>query len=278
VTAFGLRLAARIARFGPLCIGIDPSAKLLASAGLPDSAEGAYAFGARVLEAARFELAMIKPQSAYFERYGSAGIAALERLLELARRHEVLTLLDVKRGDIDSTAEAYAQAYFAPHSTLRVDAITWHPYLGFGGLAQGLDYAGRHGGGGFVVVRSSNSEGVSLQNAREADGRRVAEALADAIEAHNATRAERPGALGAVIGATCEDADAIAARMPSGFVLAPGVGAQGASFADIARRMPAARGRVLPNVSRAVLAQGGGRESIAAAIGALKKACSEALG
>lgn len=278
MASFGERLAARVARHGPLCIGIDPSAALLGAAGLADSAEGAFEFGRRVLEAARYELAIVKPQSAYFERHGSAGVAALERLLALLAEHGVLALVDGKRGDIDATAEAYAEASFAPGSALRADAITWHAYLGIGALERAFAIARRHDGGGFVVVRSSNPEGAALQLARTADGRSVAEALADAIEAHNRASGPMPGSLGAVIGATCEDADWVAARLPSGYVLAPGVGAQGASFADVARRMPSARGRVLPNVSRAVLAGGATAAAIAETIKALRDDAHVALG
>lgn len=254
---FAARLAARIARHGPLCVGLDPHAPLLQSCGLPDSAEGALAFGQRILRAIDYELAIVKPQSAFFERYGSAGIQALEALMAEARQRELLVLLDGKRGDIDSTGEAYAEAYFRPGTAVQADAMTWHVYLGFAALRRALEFSARHGGGAFIVVRSSNPEGVALQSA-VLDGKTVSQRVCEEITAFNARvhPGVALGSVGAVVGATCEDADSTAAALPRSYILAPGVGAQGATFADVARRMPSARARVLPSVSRAVLANG----------------------
>jgi orotidine-5'-phosphate decarboxylase len=207
--SFAARLSQRIQDHSPLCVGLDPSASLLAVCGLPDSAAGALEFGQRVLSAAHFELALIKPQVAFFERFGSAGIAALEELAALARAREVLVLLDGKRGDIDTTGTAYAAAYFAPGAPLRVDAVTTHPYLGLGALHGLIDFAVANQGGVFVVVRSSNPEGFELQTARLASGLTVAQDLCRQIGALNQRYAAGAmGPVGAVIGATCEDAAA----------------------------------------------------------------------
>jgi orotidine-5'-phosphate decarboxylase len=279
MSGFGTRLHARIARFGPLCVGIDPARATLAACGLPDSAEGAFAFGRRVLECVDHELAIVKPQSAYFERFGSAGLQALEQLAQLARRREVLVLYDGKRGDIDATAQAYGEAFFGSASPLRVDALTVHAYLGFDALRDLLALALRNDGGVFVVVRSSNPEGEALQHARLADGSSVAEHLCRAISAYNRAAAaltteapsDPPQAVGAVVGATCADAAETVAVLPHSYILAPGVGAQGATLDDVARRMRAARGRVLPSVSRAVIANGGDAGSMRAAILALRE-------
>ena len=273
---FATRLKARIAEHSPLCIGIDPSAALLKTCGLPDSAEGALEFGRRVLQAADYGLAIVKPQSAYFERYGSAGIRALEELTADARRREVMVLLDVKRGDIDTTGEAYVEAFFAPNSTLKADAVTLSPYLGLGALDKAIAYAVKNEGGVFVVVRSSNPEGEALQTARRADGRSVAEALCDEITHLNrrfsGDAAGSMGPVGAVVGATCDDAAQTVEAMPGAFILAPGVGAQGATLEDVRQRMPGALGRVLPSVSRAVLANGSGAGELRATISGLKAA------
>jgi orotidine-5'-phosphate decarboxylase len=109
--SFSIRLRANLQAHGPLCVGIDPSAPTLRACGLPDSAEGALAFGQLVLGAGEGRLAIVKSQSAYFERFGSAGWRALETLIVAARARGVLVLLDAKRDDIDSTAEAYAHAF-----------------------------------------------------------------------------------------------------------------------------------------------------------------------
>lgn len=265
--SFSARLTQRLAAHGPLCVGIDPSAALLAACGLPNSAAGALAFGERVLEASRYELAIIKPQSAFFERFGSAGYKALEELSALARRRDVLVLLDGKRGDIDSTALAYAESYFGDTSALRVDAITTHAYLGIDALKPMVDFAVEHDGGIFIVVRSSNPEGNELQTARTASGATVAQALCQRItERNRQLTVAGIGPVGAVVGATCEDAAETVAALPASFILAPGVGAQGATIEDIRARMPDARGRILPSVSRAILANGAAVSDIGTAI------------
>ncbi|AMN45635.1 orotidine-5'-phosphate decarboxylase [Steroidobacter denitrificans] len=272
--AFSVRLQQKILEHSPLCVGIDPSAALLKGAGLPDSPQGAFEFGRRVLEAVDFGISLLKPQSAFFERFGSAGLRALEELVRLARGQGVLVLLDGKRGDIDSTAAAYAEGYFSAGTTLRVDAVTTQPYMGLGALDSFLDIAFKAEGGVFVVVRSSNPEGEALQTARLAGGESVAQALCREITSRNRQWSESigadagplPGPVGAVVGATCADADAMTVAMPHSFILAPGVGAQGATMHDVLRRMPNARGRVLPNISRAVLANGGSKAEIAATL------------
>ena len=268
---FAERLQQKIREHSPLCVGIDPSAALLKSCGLPDSAEGALEFGKRVLEAADFRISVLKPQSAFFERFGSSGFQALEALVKLARAREVPVLLDGKRGDIDTTAAAYAEGYFSATTTLRVDAITTHCYLGLAALEPFFAAAVAADGGVFVVVRSSNPEGQALQTARLASGETVAQSLCREITARNLrARQDGIGPIGAVVGATCEDAGETVAALPHSFVLAPGVGAQGATMRDVLARMPAGRGRVLPNVSRAILANGSRHEEIRTTIASLQ--------
>jgi orotidine-5'-phosphate decarboxylase len=269
---FAARLQKQIAAHGALCVGIDPSAALLQSCALPNTAEGALAFGQRVLEAADYRLSIVKPQSAFFERFGSEGFKAMEELSALARSRDVLVLLDGKRGDIDSTALAYAESYFGASTPLRVDAITTHAYLGLGALDPLFDLAVKSEGGVFVVVRSSNPEGRELQNAKLANGETVAQSLCREIARRNRQYgSEGVGPLGAVVGATCEDAAAIVDALPTSFILAPGVGAQGATMDDIAARMPQARGRILANVSRAILANGPGVGEIRTTIRELQR-------
>ena len=271
MTSFALRLQQKIAEHGPLCVGIDPSAALLKSCDLPNTAEGALEFGKRVLEAADYRISLLKPQSAFFERFGSAGFKAMETLTSLARSREVLVLLDGKRGDIDSTGAAYAEGYFSSTTTLRVDAVTVHVYLGLAALDPFFDIATRAEGGVFAVVRSSNPEGRELQTAKLANGETVAENLCREITARNRAQGSSLGYLGAVVGATCDDAEKTVAALPQSFILAPGVGAQGATVQDVLVRMPSARGRVLPNVSRAILANGGSVADIRATIRSLQE-------
>jgi orotidine-5'-phosphate decarboxylase len=274
---FAARLHQKIVEHSPLCVGIDPSAALLKSCNLPNTPDGAFEFGKRVLEAADFRISLLKPQSAFFERFGSAGLKAVEELTTLARGREVLVLLDGKRGDIDTTGAAYAEGYFSPTTTLRVDAVTTHVYLGLAALDPFLDIAVRAEGGVFVVVRSSNPEGRELQTARMANGETVAQNLCREITVRNRKQGDGLQYIGAVVGATCDDAAETVDALPQSFILAPGVGAQGATIQDVLKRMPSARGRVLPNVSRAILANGGAVSDIRTTIRSLQEQARELL-
>ena len=165
---FGRRLREEVAARGRLVAGVDPHAALLASWGLEDGPEGLRAFSRTVLEAVTGQVAAIKPQSAYFERHGSAGVAVLEELLAAARAAGVLTILDVKRGDIGSTMTAYAQAHLLPGAPLEADAITVSPYLGTGSLDPATELARQHGKGLFLLALTSNPDGPQVQHARTA--------------------------------------------------------------------------------------------------------------
>jgi orotidine-5'-phosphate decarboxylase len=132
-------------------------------------------------------------------------------------------------------------------------------------------------GGVFVVVRSSNPEGRELQTARMANGETVAQNLCREITLRNRKQGAGLGYIGAVVGATCDDAAETVAALPQSFILAPGVGAQGATLQDVLKRMPSARGRVLPNVSRAILANGGTVADIRTTIRGLQEQARELL-
>ncbi|MEE6286468.1 orotidine-5'-phosphate decarboxylase [Georgenia sp. MJ173] len=259
---FGWRLADAMAEHGPLCVGIDPHPPLLSAWGLADTAAGVREFGLRVVEALGGRVAALKPQSAFFERHGSAGVAALEEVLAAARAAGTLTVLDVKRGDIGSTMAGYAQAYLTDDAPLAADAITLSPYLGLGSLAPAVELAHRTGRGLFVLALTSNPEGAGVQHATGADGRAVAAAIVDGVGALNAAGpggGEPLGSVGLVVGATIGDAvealgiDLAASRAP---LLAPGVGAQGAGAAEVSRVFAGAGRAVLASTSRGVLSAG----------------------
>ncbi|HEY2834600.1 MAG TPA: orotidine-5'-phosphate decarboxylase [Sporichthyaceae bacterium] len=250
---FGQRLWATIERCGPLCVGIDPHAELLAAWGLPDDADGAERFGRTVVSALAGAVAVVKPQSAFFERFGSRGVAALERVLADARAADLLCITDVKRGDIGTTAAAYARAYLDPASPLYSDAITVSPYLGFGSLRPFLDAAAAHGGGVFVLALTSNPDGPQVQHAVGADGRTVAGTMLAAVREHNGD-AQPQGSVGAVVGATIGDtAENLAINGP---LLVPGLGAQGGSGSDLERIFGGLGRHVVPSVSREILRVG----------------------
>src|SRR6478736_3254548 len=167
---FGARLHAAIESRGSFCVGIDPHAGLLRDWGLSDDVAGLESFAMTVVEAVAPHVSVVKPQSAFYERFGSRGIAVLERVIADSRAAGALVLLDVKRGDIGTTSQAYADAYLDPTSPLASDAITASPYLGFGSLDPMIDTARRHDAGVFVLALTSNKEGPEVQHARVDEG------------------------------------------------------------------------------------------------------------
>jgi len=273
--SFGSRLIAATDKHGPLCVGVDPHASLLADWGLPDTPAGLARFCDIVVEALAGRVAIVKPQSAFFERFGSAGIAVLESTIRQFRDRGVLVLLDVKRGDIGSTATAYAQAYLDPGSPLYSDAITVSPYLGFGTLAPMIELAQAHGGGVFVLAVTSNPEAGQVQQAQVSDGRRVAQVILDEVAAANAG-ADPLGSVGVVFGATAGATGLDLSRLNAP-VLAPGLGAQGARPEDLATVYAGLRGRVLPSASRELLRHGPDTQRLQHALDSMNEACRNVL-
>ncbi len=254
VESFGSKLVAAVAARGPLCVGIDPHPQLLKAWGLPESVAGLAKFAGTAVEALGGTVAVLKPQSAFFEAYGSAGIAVLERLIADARSAGALVLLDAKRGDIGSTMAAYAAAYLTEGSALAADAVTLSPYLGFGSLQPAVTAARANGRGVFVLALTSNPEGSALQHAVAPDGRSVAQAIADAAADEN--QGESPlGSVGLVVGATVGRTGVDLGQV-NGPLLAPGLGAQGGSVADLRVVFGNDLRAVLPTTSREVLRAG----------------------
>ena len=252
---FGARLDEALSSRGSLCVGIDPHAALLRDWGLPDDASGLERFALTCVSAVGDEAAVVKPQSAFFERFGAAGIAVLERTIRLARDAGALVLLDVKRGDIGSTMAAYADAYLSPEAPLAVDAITLNPYLGVGALEPAFELTARHDVGAFVLGLTSNPEGPRMQHASVADGRTVAQLVIDEVADRN-VGAEPFGSLGIVVGATI-GTGAVDLHGLHGPVLMPGVGVgQGGTPEDVRRIAGALLPAVVPSVSREVLRRG----------------------
>ncbi|QHY94453.1 orotidine 5'-phosphate decarboxylase [Streptomyces sp. S4.7] len=250
---FGARLRRAMDTRGPLCVGIDPHASLLHDWGLSDDVAGLTAFTRTVVEALADRVAVLKPQSAFFERFGSRGVAVLEKAVAEARAAGALVLMDAKRGDIGSTMGAYAATYLDKDSPLFSDALTVSPYLGFGSLRPALDAARVSGSGLFVLALTSNPEGAEVQRATTQGGCSVAQTMLDHAAAENAG-ATPLGSVGAVVGATLAEAGVNLAI--NGPLLAPGIGAQGATPADLPAVFGAAVGDVVPSVSRGVLRHG----------------------
>lgn len=254
--SFAARFAAIRASHGPLVLGLDPSADLLEAWGLGDSADGLDRFADLALAAAVGVVGLVKPQSAFYERYGWRGIATLDRLITGARSAGLLVILDVKRGDVGSTNDAYAEAYLGKGAPLASDAITVHPYLGLAAMSAFVSRAAQAGSCLLVVTRSSNPEGRSIQAARTGDGLSVEQDLLEQIRVLNKGLAPgQIGPVGAVIGpAHLEPVLDLAAA--NCLFLAPGVGAQGATPADVASVFAACPDRVMPSASRSLLSAG----------------------
>jgi orotidine-5'-phosphate decarboxylase len=239
---------------GPLCVGVDPHPGLLRAWGMGDGVEGLERFALGAVEALAPEVALVKPQSAFFERYGARGVAVLERVLVAARDAGALVLLDVKRGDIGSTMAGYAAAYLSDGAPLAADAITVSPYLGVGALDPAFELASRSGRGVFVVALTSNPEGADVQAAVTGTGSTVAQSVVDAVAARNAGR-HPVGDIGVVVGATTP-AGALRLEALNGPILAPGIGAQGAGLADLPQVFGAATRHVVAATSRDLLRHG----------------------
>jgi orotidine-5'-phosphate decarboxylase len=273
---FGARLRRAMDKRGPLCVGLDPHPSLLSAWGLRDDPDGLATFCGRVVEAVGDRVAIVKPQSAFFERHGSRGIATLESTIRQLKDAGALVLLDVKRGDIGSTVRAYADAYLNPSSPLYVDAITASPYLGVGSLAPMFETAAAHGGGVFVLALTSNPEGPYVQHAVAADGRTVAQSVIDEISQLN-RGAEPLGSFGLVVGATVgvtgHDLSGVGGPM-----LAPGLGAQGATPDDLRRVFSENVSAVLPAYSREVLNHGPDTAALRAAVERAQADCRVVLG
>jgi len=274
---FQKRFVALAAERSPLCVGIDPAAESLRGWGLPDDVQGLRAFCERMVEACAPLVAVVKPQAAFFERHGPAGVEILRQTVEAARSHGALVIIDAKRGDISTTAAAYADAYLGPRSPFGGDAMTLSAYLGLGSLQPFFDCALREGAGLFVVVRSSNPEGSKLQQARLPYGRSVAEQLADGIAARNtATEPNGIGSIGAVLGATQgREAAGLADRLPNSLLLVPGIGAQGATIADMRADFGRHYSRVIPSISRGIARAGPAAADLQRAV---KQRISEIIG
>ncbi|MCL2735617.1 MAG: orotidine-5'-phosphate decarboxylase [Propionibacteriaceae bacterium] len=252
MVSFAARVADLVAERGGLCVGIDPHPGVMDAWGVGQDLAGVEAVAMGMVEALADTVAVFKPQSAFFERWGSAGIAVLERCVGALQDSGALVILDVKRGDIGSTMDAYAQAYLGegPGS---VDAITASPYLGFDALAPAFDMAEAHGRGVFVLARTSNPEGGDLQLGRTLSGAVVAQSIVD--QAHARNQASGVDAIGLVVGATHASLGVDLSEF-TGPVLVPGVGAQGGTVAGVRAAFSSSPALVLPSVSREVLYAG----------------------
>jgi orotidine-5'-phosphate decarboxylase len=263
--SFGGVLRSALEAFGPLCVGIDPHDFLLQEWGLTSSAAGVREFGLRAVEAAAGRAGIVKPQVAFFERFGSAGYAALEEVLAAARAAGIITIADAKRGDIDTSLSGYAEAWLTPGSPLEADAVTINPFQGVGSLESAMEYAADNGKGMFVLAATSNREATEIQTAqvKRLDSTvTVSRAIIDDVSAFNAGRidAGAVGPIGVVLGATvdfgAQGVDVTTPKSPGLPVLAPGFGHQGAKATRVRELFGALTPFTIVSESRSLLQAG----------------------
>jgi orotidine-5'-phosphate decarboxylase len=262
-TNFADRLAGAVERKrSQLVVGLDPRPDVLpvelrgeAQEGREGAARACARFCLGLIDAVAPYVVAIKPQVAFFETLGADGIGAFEDVCAYARSAGLQVIADCKRGDIGSTARAYASAYLEGDPPL-ADALTVNPYLGRDSLEPYLAACRRDGAGIFCVVKSSNAGSADVQDLVLSDGRAVWQQVAELVAEWGADLVGEHGlsAVGAVVGATHPRAVGEARRlMPQSVLLLPGVGAQGATPADVARAFTSGPASALVNVSRAVI-------------------------
>lgn len=269
--SFGARLEQSFAKYGQLCVGVDPHASLLEEWGLEQSVNALRTFSMSVLEASVGRVGAIKPQVAFFEKFGSRGFAVLEDFAIEAQQSDILVIMDAKRGDIGSTMSGYFEAWLGKDAPFICDALTVSPFLGVDSLSEVMSETLERSRGLFVLAATSNPEGKSIQRAKVGDSTISADILKqlDGINAVSRSAGSRLGSLGAVVGATLNFSASGIGNLQSDShsptpILAPGFGAQGASLLEARELFQSASERVLASVSRSVTA--GGKNSVAGSI------------
>jgi orotidine-5'-phosphate decarboxylase len=248
-----------------LVVGLDPRLDLLPMElrgegvlGRASASAAVERFCMGIVDAVGPYVVAVKPQAAYFEALGSDGIRALEETCDYARAAGLLVLLDAKRGDIGSTSRAYAEAYLEPRAEAPplADAMTASPYLGLDSIDPFLAACRRDGAGLFLLVRTSNAGAADIQDASLSDGRPLWQHVADLVREWGAPFVGERGmsSVGAVVGATYPRAVSEARKlMPQAPMLLPGIGAQGATPADVARAFTSGPASALVTASRSVI-------------------------
>jgi orotidine-5'-phosphate decarboxylase len=260
---FADRLANAVRRTGnPVCVGLDPRWEALPASiregrcsELSSKADAYVTFCQEVCDVVAPLVPIVKLQAAFFEELGPAGMAAMARVTKDARDRKLLLLIDGKRNDIGSTAEAYARGYLGPQSAWGADALTVNPYLGDDSLAPFFDVARDTGAGMFVLVKTSNPGGRKLQDLL-CDGRTVFERMAQHVEslAMQSLGVNGYGIVGAVVGATYPAQLAeIRNTLPHAWFLVPGFGSQGGTAQDVAAAFDSAGLGAVINNSRGII-------------------------
>jgi orotidine-5'-phosphate decarboxylase len=256
VTHFSDRLAEAVERKNSqLVVGLDPVVEQM-----PVEVDGdLFAFCAGIVDAVAPHAVAVKPQSAFFEAHGADGVRAFAQVCEYARAAGLIVIADAKRGDIGSTATAYADAFIP-----LADAVTVNPYLGGDSMEPFLEACRREGAGIFCLVKTSNPGSADVQDVALADGSKLWQHVAGLVRDWGEELIGDRGlsAVGAVVGATFPREVAEARELlPRSVLLLPGIGAQGGMPADIAAAFVAGPASALASASRSVIyayREGGG--------------------
>jgi orotidine-5'-phosphate decarboxylase len=251
LSSFGQRLLEVFDTKGQLCVGLDPSAEQLSKWELPLSASGAEKFCNKVLDACHDSVGIVKPQVAFFEQFGSGGLASLERILLRASEEGFLVIADAKRGDIGSTMDGYARAWLSSEAPFVADALTVSPFLGPESLGDTVTAALQNGKGLFILAATSNPEARSLQSSTGGLGQSVS---SDVCEFAGRFSEDSLGSIGVVIGAqvNLNLMGIDSAKLSSVPILAPGFGAQGAQLSSAKATFGQLSPSVVFNVARSV--------------------------
>jgi orotidine-5'-phosphate decarboxylase len=248
VTQFSDRLADAVERkSSQLVVGLDPVGEQM-----PAEVDGdLYAFCSGIVDAVAPYAVAVKPQSAFFEAHGADGVRAFAQVCEYARAAGLIVIADVKRGDIGSTARAYAQAFIP-----LADAVTVNPYLGGDSVEPFLDACRQEGAGIFCLVKTSNPGSGDVQDVALANGRKLWQHVAELVREWGDELVGERGlsAVGAVVGATFPREVAEARELlPRSVLLLPGIGAQGGSPAELSAAFASGPASALVSASRSVI-------------------------
>lgn len=258
----------------PTVVGLDPKLEYIPGsirekalkehgAGLLGAAEAIIAFNRKLIDAVSDIVAAVKPQLAYYEMYGLEGIRAFQETCVYAREKGLLVIVDGKRNDIGSTAEAYSAAYLGKaraedgeHAVFNADALTVNPYLGFDGVKPFVEDCKKYGKGIFILVKTSNKSSGQLQDIITQDGKTIYETVAELVNdwGTEAVGVNGYSSIGAVVGATYpEQAGILRKMMKQAYILVPGYGAQGGTAADVVHSFNSDGLGAVVNASRSIM-------------------------
>jgi orotidine-5'-phosphate decarboxylase len=249
--SFGSRLVKTLQKHGQLCVGIDPSLEQLSDWNLSIDVGSLESFGKEIIDGCHDLVGIVKLQVAFFEQFGSAGFAVLEKLSSYAVSSGLVVIADAKRGDIGTTMGGYARAWLIRDSAFHADAVTLSPFLGADSLNSAVAIATANDKGVFILCATSNPEAKILQTSIGVEAKTVARQVADyAVHANTG----EIGSVGLVIGADTKltDYGLQVSDLTQTPILAPGFGHQGAKLEDVKKIFGVIAGNLVCHASRSI--------------------------